>query len=135
MSTTLQDRRHCDLELHLCSAITSVNIIALTTLDDYSPVGYTSIVKLGYVSEVFSHPFPAPTLASLLEMVPTLLLYTGPEPTLEQQAELFCHMFSTELFQYDHYVPLMSLSALEQEEVEMINVKFSCGVLDTICQC
>src|SRR5260370_32938920 len=67
-------------------------------------------------------------------MVPSLTQYTGPEPILEQQVELFCHMFSTELSQYDCYVPLMSSSALEQEEVEMINIKFSFGVLDTVCQ-
>ena len=106
---------HRDLELHLRNAINSVNIIA-STLNDYSPVGYTSLVKLGYVSEVFSYPFPVPILTSLLEMAPTPPPYTGPEPTLEQQAELFCPMFSTELFQYDRYAPLTLSSALEQEE-------------------
>jgi len=89
---------------------------------------------LGYASEVFSYPIPAPILSSLLGMAPAPLLYNGPEPTVEQQAELFRRMFSTELFRYDHYPPLMSPSTSEQEEVEMINVEFSIGVLDTLCQ-
>src|SRR5260370_1790518 len=126
---------HRNLELHLCSAVNSVNIMTLTTLNDYLPVGYTLFIELGYVSEVFSYPFPAPILTSLLEMVPSPSPYTGPEPTLEQQVELFCHMFSTKLFQYDCYAPLTSSSALEQEEVEMININFSFVVLDTVCQC
>jgi len=122
---------HCDLELCLHSAINLVNVTP-STLDDYSPVGYISFVESGYASEVFSYPFPAPILVSLLEMTPAPLRYTGLEPSLEEQAELFRRMFTVELFQYDRYPPLTS--AVEQEEVDMINVEFSCGVLDRICQ-
>ena len=119
------------VKVHLQSQIGDIRMETLTPTA-YAPLGFKTLGDLGYVNELFCWALPDPLMAQLLQVAP-LMEASRNEPTLDEQAQHWTHMYTIQLFQYDQYPPTMLVMHDTRCNVTMMNMKFSLDILDRIC--
>src|SRR6266850_2015376 len=95
-----------------------------STLTVYAPLGFKALGDLGYVNKVFCRALPDPLTARLLQVAPPMEASSN-EPTMDEQAQHWIHMYTIQLFQYDKYPPMTLVMHDTGHNVTMTNVEFS----------